>query len=176
MSHSPTRRRALKRLASAPLWPLLPIFPVVLSGCGFALSRAPALPFERIALQGFAPRSLLAEELTRHLNASARVVLPTQQPDVILHALQDKRDKRMSAVSAAGQVREVQLSVMFEFRLATPGGKELLARNGVGATRDMSFTETIALAKELEQEQLYATLQSEVVMQVLRRLAKAPKA
>ena len=39
----------------------------------------------------------------------------------------------------------------------------------------LGHTETAALAKEQEEAQLYAAMQSEIVMQVLRRLAGAPK-
>ena len=41
--------------------------------------------------------------------------------------------------------------------------------------RDMSYSETFALAKEQEEALLYAAMQSEIVMQVLRRLSAVPK-
>ncbi len=148
---------------------------ISLVGCGFELSRAPELPFERIALSGFAPGSPLAAELTRQLAVSARVVSLAERPDVVLQALLDRRDKRVVAATAAGQVRELQLQVHFEFKLTAPAGKDLLPRIGMAVTRDMSYSETFALAKEQEEAQLYAAMQSEIVMQVLRRLAKASR-
>ena len=165
------RRRLLQ--AALPMRTIGLLATVGLVGCGFELSRAPELPFERIALSGFAPGSPLAEELARQLAASARVVTLAERPDVVLQALVDKRERRAVATTAAGQVRELQLQVHFEFKLSTPGGKDLLPRIGMVLARDMSYSETFALAKEQEQAQLYAAMQSEIVMQVLRRLAKA---
>ncbi len=166
---APTRRVAVRAAMSAAL-------SAALGGCGFALSRAPELPFASIALDGFAPRSALAEELTQQLGLSARVLRLDQKPEVILRALVERRDKRAIATTAAGQVRELQLQLHFEFKLSTPAGKELLARTALGLARDISYSETLALAKEQEQGQLFAAMQSEIVMQVLRRLARAAKA
>ena len=44
----------------------------LLAGCGFQLRGAPELPFSRIALAGFAPRSPLADELRRSAGAKRR--------------------------------------------------------------------------------------------------------
>ena len=146
-----------------------------LTGCGFELRRAPSLPFERIALTGFAARSPLAEELLRGLSASVRVVSISEQPEVVLQVITDRRDKLVVAATTAGQVREVQLRVRFEFRLQSAGGRELLAPVNLLLTRDLSYNETAALAKEYEEAQLYAALQTDIVMQVLRRLAVVKK-
>ena len=160
------------------LWPLALLAPTtgLLAGCGFELRRAPALPFESIALSGFSARSPLAEELKRELSASAKVVAASERPQVVLQVITDRRDKVVVAATTAGQVREVQLRVRFEFRLQSAGGQELLAPINLLLTRDLSYNETAALAKEYEEAQLYGALQSEIVMQVLRRLAVAKKA
>lgn len=149
--------------------------PGLLTGCGFALRRNPALPFARLQLSGFAPRSPLAEELARELAHSAQVVQANERPEVVLFATADQRDKAIVAATAAGQLREVQLRVHFEFRLTTAAGRELIPPTGILLARDMSYSETFALAKEQEEAQLYAAMQSEIVQQVLRRLANVPK-
>jgi len=147
----------------------------LLAGCGFELRRAPVLPFERIQLQGFATRSPLAEALKRELAHSAQVVAAAERPEVVLMAVSETRDRAVVAATAAGQLREVQLKQGLVFRLATAGGRELVGNTAILLTRDMSYNETNALAKEQEEAQLYAAMQSEIVMQVLRRLAGAPK-
>lgn len=150
--------------------------PLLLAGCGgFELRRAPVLPFARIQLQGFAPRSALADELTRELTHSTRVVQASEQPEVVLFALAETRDRAIVAATAAGQLREVQLKLNFAFRLASASGRELVGRTVIALTRDMSYSETYALAKSQEESQLYAAMQTEIVLQVLRRLAGAPK-
>ena len=167
----PRRRQVL-------MWPVALATPLIgsLAGCGFELRRAPTLPFERVALSGFSARSPLAEELTRELAASAKVVAAGDRPEVLLQAITDRRDKVVVAATAAGQVREVQLRMRFEFRLQSAGGRELLAPVNLLLTRDLSYNETAALAKEYEEAQIYAALQTEIIMQVLRRLAVAKRA
>jgi LPS-assembly lipoprotein len=144
----------------------------LLSGCGFQLRGATELPFSSIALEGFAPRSPLAEELKRVLSQSAEVVSSPAQAQVVLHALNDKRERGVAASTAFGQVRELQLRVRLEFRLATPGGRELIPATELLLTRDMSYSETLALAKEYEEAQLLRVMQSDIVAQLLRRLAR----
>lgn len=163
--HSLQRRAVLAGGAATAL--------AVLSGCGFALRETPPLPFARIALVGFAPRSPLAAELSERLAGTVQVVATPGQADVVLQALTDRRERSVVASTAAGQVRELQLRVKFEFRLSSPGGRELIAPTELLLSRDMSYSESIALAKGQEESELYASMQSDIVQQVLRRLARA---
>lgn len=142
-----------------------------LAGCGFELRRAPALPFRSIALVGFAPRSPLADELRRELASSVQVIDAPARADVVFEALADTRERTVVASTAAGQVRELQLRVRLDFRLSTPKGKLLIEPTELLLARDMSYSESAALAKEQEETQLFRAMQSDIVNQVLRRLA-----
>jgi LPS-assembly lipoprotein len=142
-----------------------------LAGCGFALRQPPRLHFSSIALQGFAPRSPLAEALRRQLALQVHVLDAPDRADVILQALADTRDKSVVASTAAAQVREFTLRLKFDFRAHTPGGRELIPRAELLLSRDLSYSENFALAKEQEEAELYEDMQSDVVTQVLRRLA-----
>jgi LPS-assembly lipoprotein len=155
-------RRALVTTAVAAL----------LTACGFELRGTPELPFARIALEGFAARSPLAEELKRALAQSAEVVAAPHGAQVVLLALTDARERSVVASTAAGQVRELQLRVRLTFRLATPAGAELIPTTELLLTRDMSYSENLALAKEYEEVQLYRAMQSDIVAQVMRRLSR----
>jgi LPS-assembly lipoprotein len=145
---------------------------LALAACGFELRGTPELPFSRIALEGFAARSPLADELKRALSQSAEVVTGTDRAQVVLHAVTDTREKGVVASTAAGQVRELQLRVRLGFRLSTPAGAELIPATELLLTRDMSYSESVALAKEYEEVQLYRAMQSDIVGQVMRRLAQ----
>ena len=144
----------------------------VLGGCGFALRQTPPLPFSRIALTGFAARSPLAVELRERLAASAQVVDTPGQAEVVLQVRTDARSRTVVASTASGQVRELQLRIKFEFRLVTPGGRELIPSTELLQSRDMSYSETNALAKAQEQAEIYAAMQADLVQQLLRRLAR----
>jgi LPS-assembly lipoprotein len=141
------------------------------AGCGFQLRQVPALSFGSIALVGFAPRSPLAEELRQALSQRVRVVEAPARADVVLQSLGDTRERSVVAQTSAAQVRELQLRLRFHFRAQTPGGKELLPAAILLLSRDMSYSETAALAKELEETELFREMQSDVVLQVTRRLS-----
>ncbi len=145
--------------------------PALLAGCGFALRQAPPLAFSSIALTGFAPRSTLADELRRTLAQRLQVLDDPAKAEVVLQSVVDQREKSVVASTAAAQVREFQLRVRFEFRAYTPGGRELIAPAALLLTRDMSYTESAALAKEQEEAELMRGMQTDVVLQVMRRLA-----
>lgn len=144
----------------------------LLAACGFELRRPPELQLKRVMLKGFEKRSPLAEELRRNLQAGGtQVVETTPQAEAVLEALGDKREQVIAAQTSAGQVRELTLKLRFQFRLTSPSGRQLIEPTELLLTRDMSYSETIALAKEQEAEMLYRSMQSDVVAQVMRRLA-----
>ncbi|MDT7834026.1 LPS-assembly lipoprotein LptE [Aquabacterium sp. OR-4] len=147
-----------------------------LGGCGFALRSEPPLPFARIALLGLAADSPLGEELQRRLSGQVQVLPAPAQAEVVLRVLEDRRQKVVAASTAAGQVRELTLRVRLVFRAETPGGRELIPDTELMLSRDMSYSETSALAKEQEEGELYAAMQTDIVLQVLRRLARVSPA
>ena len=144
-----------------------------LAGCGFELRRAPELRFTTVHLSGFKPRSALAEELRININLSQStlVVDSPAQAQVVFEALNEAREKSVVASTAAGQVRELQLRTRLSFRLRTAAGKELIPATEIVLNRDMSYSESAALAKEDEERLLYRAMQSDIVTQVIRRLA-----
>ena len=158
-------RRALLR-GGLVLGPAL-----LLAGCGFQLRRPPRLGFESIALTGFAPRSPLAEELRRQLLLQVRLLEAPDKAQVVLHALEDQRERSVVASTSAAQVRELQLRLKLSFRADTPAGRELIPSSELLLQRDMSYSETAALAKEFEEAELFREMQADLVGQVLRRLA-----
>lgn len=143
-----------------------------LSGCGFELRRAPEMPFAALAMTGFDARSPLAAELQRSLAGHVRWVEVPEKADVVLHALVDARERSVVASTAAAQVRQLQLRLRFRFRLDDAAGRELAPPTELLLTRDMNYSETSALAKAQEEEQLFAAMQADIVRQVLRRLAQ----
>ncbi|MBP5992309.1 MAG: hypothetical protein KA766_20110 [Piscinibacter sp.] len=159
------RRSALGALGAAAL-----------AGCGFELRRAPELRFSSLALAGFKPKSTLADELRRQIGTSTTTIVADSpaQAQVVLEALTDAREKSVVASTAFGQVRELQLRSRFGFRLRTPQGRELIPATEILLSRDMSYSESAALAKEQEEEALYRSMQNDIAAQVLRRLASVP--
>ena len=147
----------------------------LLAGCGFQLRQAPDFIFESIAINAPAT-SPLATELRRSLAADGRVrVLPAgadvKQASVVLDMPSELREKVVVGLNASGQVREFQLRSRVRFRLRTAGGKELIPDTELLQQRDISFNEAAVLAKEAEESLLYRDMQTDLVQQLLRRLA-----
>ena len=144
-----------------------------LGGCGFELRRAPELKFRTVQLLGFAAHSPLANELRMNIDASAgtKVVEPPAAAEVMLEALSDSHDKGVVASTSAGQVREIQVRAQFNFRLRTLAGKVLIPPTLIALSRELSYSEDVALAKEQEEALLYRAMQTDIVSQVMRRLA-----
>ncbi len=146
-----------------------------MSGCGFALRKAPNFVFKTL----FSPLgegSVLGNALKRSLESGGAVRVITDvraidQAEVVLEILQDQREKVVVGVNASGQVREFQLRIVFKFKLRNAKGIELIAPTEITQQRDISFNETAVLAKEAEETLLYRDMQNDIVQQIMRRLA-----
>lgn len=148
-------------------------FLAALPGCGFQLKRPPELRLKSVHLAGFGPLSPMADELRRQLRASPQVqVLDiASQAEVVLLALQDEREQVVAASTATGEVRELTLRSRLRFRATNGAGKEVIPETELMLTRDMSYSETTAMAKDQEAELLFRAMQADIATQVLRRLA-----
>lgn len=146
-----------------------------LGGCGFALRKAPNFAFTTL-YSGLAESSPLGVELRRSLESTGKVKVISDarrisEAQVILEVLQDQREKVVLSLNSTGQVREFQLRLRFSFRLRTLAGKELIPATEIALQRDISFNESAVLAKEAEENLLYRDMQSDIVQQIMRRLA-----
>jgi LPS-assembly lipoprotein len=151
-----------------------------LSGCGFKLRQAPQLAFHTLVLS--APQaSPLVQELRAALVATGVTVLDAMpvasqgvvpvQVDAVLEVLLDLREKAVVGINSAGQVTEFQLRHRARFRLRTPRGKDLMAESEISLQRDVSYSESVALSKAEEEQLLYRDMQTDLVQQLMRRLA-----
>jgi LPS-assembly lipoprotein len=144
----------------------------LLSGCGFALRGQSNFAFESF-YAGFEPRSSLGAELKRSIaqGSATRVVERAEDARVIMDVLADTREKIVLGTTAAGQTREFQLRLKLRYKLRSKEGKELAPDTELVVSRDVSFNESSVLAKEGEEQLLYRSMQSDLVAQMIRRLA-----
>lgn len=145
---------------------------LVLSGCGFKLRQTPDFAFQTIAM---ATTTAYLSQLRRAIDVTGRLtVLPMAEAanaQTVFEVLSETRDSRVLSTNSAGQVRELQLFLRIRFRLRTPAGKELIAPADMLQSRDITYNETAALAKENETNLLYRDMVTDIVQQTLRRLA-----
>jgi len=161
-----TRRLVLSAFAAAAGAGLL-------AGCGFQLRRPPELPFRTLYLSGFKATSPMGVALRRALASSTttRLVEGAPAAEVIFEVLGDVEERSVVAFTSTGQVRELQLRERLTFRLKANNGRELIPRTEILQTRDMTYNERDALAKEQEEQLLYRAMQDDIALQVMRRLA-----
>jgi LPS-assembly lipoprotein len=146
---------------------------VGLAACGFHLRGAMDFAFDTVAVT---PETggAVAPELIRILGDRIRPVVPRQDqepPQVIVDILSEGREKSVVGTNSSGQVREFQLRLRVKFRMRTPQGRTLIAETEVAQQRDISFSEAAVLSKEAEDGLLYRDMQSDIVQQLLRRMA-----
>ncbi|PXX43916.1 LPS assembly lipoprotein LptE [Undibacterium pigrum] len=145
---------------------------MLLSACGFALRGPVALPFKSIYI-GLPEASSLGGELRRHIRANGQTQIMSDAKDaqVMLEVLAETRDKQILSLNSQGRVREYNLIYNFRFRVRNNVGKEFLEPVDIQLKRNISFNETQVLAKEAEEVLLYRDMQSDLVQQIMRRLA-----
>ncbi|WP_245911612.1 LPS assembly lipoprotein LptE [Malikia granosa] len=167
----PVERRAWLRAAAAGALTL------GLAGCGFRLRGALKLPFASLR-SNLSERSEIGRELRAQLQASGvQLVEPattgqSQPPaDIELTVLKEQRERAVVGITSIGQVRELQLRVRFKFRVRSGKGRDLIDDLELLQERDLSYDEALVLGKQAEEELLYREMQSDIVRQLMRRLA-----
>ena len=146
---------------------------LALTACGFKLRASQDFAFSSIAVTP-QPGGPLTVELRRSFGSAVHVLGPEEalsQAQVVIEILQEQREKVVVCVNSSGQVREFQLRIRLKFRVRNAQGQELVAPVEIVQQRDISFNESAVLAKEAEEVLLYRDMQSDIVQQLLRRLA-----
>ncbi|MEN9983252.1 MAG: hypothetical protein RI918_1221 [Pseudomonadota bacterium] len=145
---------------------------VAMSGCGFKMRGSFSYAFKTL-LSGFGDTSTLGNEFKRVLAADGAVALTSDpaKAQVVLDVISEQREKVVVGTTSSGQVREFQLRIRLKFKLRTPSGKDIIPETELLVQRDISFNESAVLAKEAEEGLLYRDMQTDMVQQLLRRLA-----
>ena len=145
-----------------------------LAACGFQLRGAYTLPFQTlyISLPKTAElRALLARSITA--SSSVRVVGTQKDAQASFLVTGDTQTKNILSISSAGQAQSYQLVRDFSFRLIDGKGRDWLPPSHIVLRRDITFNNDLVLSKESEEVLLWRDIQSDLVQQVLRRLAAA---
>jgi len=143
-----------------------------LAACGFKLRGQQTFPFETINVPSQTP---LGVQLQRNIAAASertKVVPSPTDAEAVLSVLTEQQEKVILSLNSQGQVREYQLRYRVVFRVSNPKGGDFIAPTSMLLTRDITFNNAV-LAKEAEEAQLYQEMRSDMVQQIMRRLAAA---
>jgi len=146
---------------------------LLLSGCGFQLRGTANVPFDTVYVPGASGG--IALDLKRNIQAGtrAKVVENPKDAQAILQFLQEARTKIILSLSGTGRVREYRLVYRVQFRVHDGKGGDFVSPTTVELTRDITFNDSDVLAKEAEEGLLVRDMQSDMVQQIMRRLALA---
>ena len=149
---------------------------MLLAGCGFQLRGVADVPFESLYLPN--ATSGIALDLKRNIQAGTRVkvVDDAKGAEAVMHFTEETRQKEILSLTGTGRVREFQLRYRVGFRVSDNKGGDFVPQNTIILTRDITFNDTEILAKEQEEQLLFRDMQSDMVQQIMRRLATAKPA
>lgn len=147
---------------------------LLLSACGFHLRGAYSLPFDSLYIDQ-PESSEFRAVVKRNIEASTqtRVISEAKDAQAILNIVSDIKVKKILSLNSAGRVREFQLTRTFVFKVAHAKGGDYLPQDSIAISRELTFDDATVLSKEGEEELLWRDIQSDLVQQLLRRLAKA---
>ena len=145
-----------------------------LAGCGFKLRGSAQLPFSTLNI-GLPESSALRAEMARTITSSSqtRIVDDPREAQAVLLVLADTQAKNILSLSSAGRVREYELVRNFIFQVNDANGQPLIPRAQIVMRRDISFNDDQVLSKEAEEALLWRDMQTDLMQQLLRRLAAA---
>ena len=148
---------------------------MTLAGCGFRLRGTAEVPFQTLYLPS--SDSGIALDLRRYVQAGtrARVVDDPKQADAVLAFTDENREKNILSLTGAGRVSEFQLKYRVGFRVHDGKGGDYVPMSLVTLSRDVTYNDAEILAKEAEEQLLFRDMQSDMVQQVMRRLASAER-
>ncbi len=140
--------------------------------CGFQLRGSTELPFRTLWV-GFSDASPLGTEFRRYIRSgtSTQLVEDATKAEAKLQVISESREKEILSLDATGQVRQYTLYYVFVFRVDDGKGRDFIAPTRITLKRDISVDNNTILAKQAEENLLYRDMQSDLVQQLLRRLA-----
>ncbi len=146
-----------------------------LAGCSFHLRGSTPesrLQFESVYLS--APKGTPLERELRSAIVTQGATLANSQKDapVTLRILSDVQEKKTLTLNSQGQVREFYLNYRLRFEVVDSKNRKLLTPEEIVLQSYLSYSESQALAKEIEERLTYVDLRRDAVNQVMRQLSR----
>ena len=147
-----------------------------LPACGFQLRGTADLPFDTLFMPAATAPGIVLD-LRRNIQSGTHTTLvdDPKKADAVLEFSGEIRDKLILSLAATGRVREYQLRYRVGFRVHDGKGGEFVPSSSVLLTRDITFNDSDVLSKEAEEGLLYRDMQTDMVQQIMRRLAAAQR-
>jgi len=146
---------------------------VLLAACGFQLRGSAKLPFETIYLPATSSGIGLDLKRTIQSGTDTRVLDSPKDAQAVLVFIEERREKEILSLTGAGRVREFRLRYRVAYRVHDGKGRQYVPPTTLRQQRNLTYDDSIVLAKESEEQLLYRDMQNDVVQQIIRQLASA---
>lgn len=144
---------------------------LLLAACGFQLRGAAPTDLKALHLTTAAP-SQVAIEIRRQLSGGATKIVPTRQgSDAQLRILSESAEKTIQTLTGTGRVYDYQLRLRVGFQVTDAAETPIVAPTEIEVRRIITYSETAPLAKEVEEQLLFADMRVEAAAQILRRIS-----
>jgi LPS-assembly lipoprotein len=149
----------------------------MMAACGFQLRGQAAIPFQTVRVE--TPEfSAFADDLERAIRSGnkVRIVNTRDEAEAVIQIVGESQEKHILSLSSGGKVREFELRYRVAYRLTNRAGVDLALPGEIVLRRDMTYDDTLVLAKESEELLLFRDMRTDAVRQILRRLSVAKPA
>ncbi|HSH07809.1 MAG TPA: LPS assembly lipoprotein LptE, partial [Burkholderiales bacterium] len=138
-----------------------------LAACGFQLRGSARLPFETIYLPNTTSGIALDLKRTIQAGTSTRVVDTPKDAQAVLEFSEETREKEILSLTGAGRVREFRLHYRVRYRVHDGKGHQYVPPTTLAQLRDITFGDSVVLAKESEEQLQYRDMQNDIVAQIM---------
>ncbi|MEN9931414.1 MAG: hypothetical protein RL604_1661 [Pseudomonadota bacterium] len=146
-----------------------------LSACGWRLRGKIDLPYKNILISGN-----LTQELRDDLDMMFRVndiqiVQKVQNSELVLEIISEQNARQVLSYNGAGQITAYRIISRVVFRAFDPNGIELIPESDIYLTRDIDFNQSNIQAFDQQVADFVKTMRTDIVSQLMRRLASIKK-
>jgi LPS-assembly lipoprotein len=151
-----------------------------LAGCGFHLRGDTPMQFGSVYVSTTTP-SAVANEVRRTLaTGQVKLAANAKEGEVELRILSERREKVIQSLSTSGTVLEFRLRLSVSYQLTDGGEDPIIAPTELDLNRSVAYSDTVVIAKELEEQLQYQDMVRTAAQMIVNRLAfvrrPAPKA
>ncbi len=112
-------------------------------------------------------RSMLA---ANNANKKTRLTATAAEAEAVLKLGPEERSKIILSLSGAGRVTEYRLGLKLTYSVMGQAEKVWAAAETIELSRDLTYDDTLLLAKSSEEQLLYRDMEGNAALRIMRRL------
>jgi LPS-assembly lipoprotein len=146
-----------------------------LSACGWRLRGKIDLPYKNILISGNLTQELRDDlEMMFRVN-DIQIVQKVQNSELVLEIISEQNARQVLSYNGAGQITAYRIISRVAFRAFDPNGIELIPESDIYLTRDIDFNQSNIQAFDQQVADFVKTMRTDIVSQLMRRLASIKK-